>query len=238
MAKSGKNWSEEELKAAVDAYLEMLQLESSGRPYSKAEINKRLRDNVLSNRSKGSIEYRMQNISATLHELCLPWIQGYKPASNVGSRIKDQIKEMLSRKGAVDKQIYLPTAEYEELDNKVQALRSGLKVALLNGEPRGITTPEKVTSSTTSHKRDPLVKAWVLETANGFCEACGSSAPFATSGGIPFLEVHHMNLLADGGPDTIANTVAICPNCHRRLHHARDKEEFKNHHDRAGLNEA
>jgi len=24
--------------------------------------------------------------------------------------------------------------------------------------------------------------------------------------------------LADGGPDTPGNTVAVCPNCHRHLH--------------------
>ncbi len=32
------------------------------------------------------------------------------------------------------------------------------------------------------------------------------------------LEVHHVIRLADGGSDTINNSVALCPNCHRELH--------------------
>jgi len=34
----------------------------------------------------------------------------------------------------------------------------------------------------------------------------------------PYLEVHHMIQLADGGEDTTENAVALCPNCHRQLH--------------------
>ena len=33
-----------------------------------------------------------------------------------------------------------------------------------------------------------------------------------------FLECHHIIWLAQGGEDTIANTVALCPNCHRKMH--------------------
>jgi hypothetical protein len=39
--------------------------------------------------------------------------------------------------------------------------------------------------------------------------------------GSPFLETHHLIRLADGGPDTVENAVAVCPNCHRRLHYGR-----------------
>jgi 5-methylcytosine-specific restriction enzyme A len=33
-----------------------------------------------------------------------------------------------------------------------------------------------------------------------------------------YLECHHIVWLAEGGEDTIANTVALCPNCHRKMH--------------------
>ena len=36
--------------------------------------------------------------------------------------------------------------------------------------------------------------------------------------GEPYLEAHHVIRLADGGKDTIDNVVAICPNCHRKVH--------------------
>jgi hypothetical protein len=43
-------------------------------------------------------------------------------------------------------------------------------------------------------------RAWVLATAKGFCEACANQAPFFADDGSPFLEVHHVKMLADGVP--------------------------------------
>lgn len=39
----------------------------------------------------------------------------------------------------------------------------------------------------------------------------------------PTLEVHHLRRLADGGSDTVANAVALCPNCHREIHYGINK---------------
>ena len=69
-------------------------------------------------------------------------------------------------------------------------------------------------------RRNPDVVAEVLERANGKCELCNCPAPFLrTSNQAPYLEVHHMVKLADGGEDTVDNAVAACPNCHRKAHH-------------------
>ena len=43
----------------------------------------------------------------------------------------------------------------------------------------------------------------------------------------PFLEVHHIQPLAEGGKDTVKNTVALCPNCHREAHFGINKEKLK-----------
>lgn len=63
---------------------------------------------------------------------------------------------------------------------------------------------------------------WVAEhakrRASGCCELCGTAAPFKDRTGRPYLETHHILWLARGGADTIANTVALCPNCHKRVH--------------------
>jgi 5-methylcytosine-specific restriction endonuclease McrA len=69
-------------------------------------------------------------------------------------------------------------------------------------------------------KRDQKVKAWVLTEACGLCELCQQAAPFITENGDPYLEVHHVVSIARQGADTVENTVALCPNCHRLLHHA------------------
>jgi len=52
------------------------------------------------------------------------------------------------------------------------------------------------------------------------------SAPFSKEDGVPYLEVHHVVHLANDGSDTTANTVAACPNCHRALHLASNKDSL------------
>lgn len=220
-------WSNDELKAAVSAYLKMLSLERRGETYSKSEVNKGLRQGSLFGRSKGSIEYRMQNISAALEELCLPWIPGYKPARNLGVGVKDRIRQILVDEGAVDDSIFEPTNNLTDLRKKVARLRSEIGRSITNGKPRGRKSPAQINSSSCQFERDPLVRAWVLETAEGSCEACGEAAPFVDAEGIPFLEVHHVLPLADGGPDIVENAIAVCPNCHRRLHYGADKAKLK-----------
>lgn len=224
---NGDDWSEAELEAAVEAYLKMLSWEQTGVPFSKSAINTELRAGPLSTRSKGSVEYRMQNISSTLHELCLPWINGYKPAGNVGVNVKDRLRTILKRQGVVEVELAAPTANNSELVRRTADLRKRLGKKVTEGVPRGQMTPKQVTSTTTQFSRDPLVRAWVLEVSDGMCEACGSAAPFIGGDGAPFLEVHHVTPLADGGPDVIENTIAVCPNCHRRLHLSQDRQTYR-----------
>lgn len=80
-------------------------------------------------------------------------------------------------------------------------------------------TPTTVVMQGIRYQRNPDVVAAVLERADGHCERCRNPAPFRRSDGTPYLEVHHSIRLADGGPDTVANALALCPNCHRELHY-------------------
>ncbi|MDA8093086.1 MAG: HNH endonuclease [Betaproteobacteria bacterium] len=217
-----KEWSESELEAAVDAYLWMRGQELHGAPYSKAAVNRQLREGVLAGRSEASIEYRMRNISAALEELCLPRIAGYLPAKNVGTGVKDRIRHVLAEKGMFNAEDYAASADEETLAQRVSALRRRTLV----GVPRGVETPQRVNGSSSSFARDPLVKAWILQNAKGCCEACDQPAPFWAEDGSPFLEVHHVRPLARGGSDQVSNAVALCPNCHRRCHQSGDREQF------------
>ena len=56
---------------------------------------------------------------------------------------------------------------------------------------------------------------------------CEKDAPFKDKNGKPYLESHHVITLAEGGPDAIFNTVAMCPNCHRKVHTLNAKEDVK-----------
>jgi 5-methylcytosine-specific restriction enzyme A len=69
------------------------------------------------------------------------------------------------------------------------------------------------------YERSSHVRAYVLARSNGQCEACGRAAPFRTLIGVPYLEPHHIRRLGDGGPDDPRFMGAVCPNCHREIHH-------------------
>lgn len=71
--------------------------------------------------------------------------------------------------------------------------------------------------------RNQMVVAAALYRADGICEKCKGQAPFLRDiDNTPFLEVHHIVTLAEGGEDTFENTLAICPNCHRQLHYGKN----------------
>jgi hypothetical protein len=61
----GQPWTRYEVDLIVADYFEMLRAELSGEGFSKADHNRELRPK-LNGRSKSSIEYKHQNISAVL----------------------------------------------------------------------------------------------------------------------------------------------------------------------------
>jgi 5-methylcytosine-specific restriction protein A len=67
------------------------------------------------------------------------------------------------------------------------------------------------------YERDPSVSEYAKLRANGICQLCNQPAPFKNLDGEPYLETHHIIQLANGGPDTIENVAALCPNCHRKM---------------------
>ncbi|RYG89834.1 MAG: hypothetical protein EON59_00895 [Alphaproteobacteria bacterium] len=93
-------WSDEELQAAVEAYLVMLVDEQAGRSVNKAEVRRSLIQGALAGRSEGAIEYRMQNISSVLSDMKRPWIAGYKPADNLGPTNRARIEHLLRQLSA------------------------------------------------------------------------------------------------------------------------------------------
>lgn len=109
-----------------------------------------------------------------------------------------------------------------ELEAKVRSLRSQKALPA----PSGQESPKWIEVTIRQALRDPAVKAWVLKASAGKCNYCLKLAPFKDDDGKPFLEVHHVKHLVDGGADTIANTVALCPNCHRAFHFAQNRKRM------------
>lgn len=80
--------------------------------------------------------------------------------------------------------------------------------------------------SGTQHNRSEVVKEFARRSANGVCQGCEEEAPFYSKDDRPFLEVHHLKMLGDNGVDHPDNVIALCPNCHRRVHEGKDGHQY------------
>ena len=70
------------------------------------------------------------------------------------------------------------------------------------------------------------IHSYAIQRSKGICESCETAAPFTTRNGTPYLEVHHLIPISQGGPDHPENVAAVCPNCHRRTEKSKDSYEF------------
>jgi len=131
-----------------------------------------------------------------------------------GSQIAASEKELA--------ELFASESDHEKLDQKVRRIKSLRDLP----RPDGAINPLRTTHSVELIERNPLVKAWVLREANGVCQLCEQIGPFKDSDGQPFLEVHHIQPLAEDGADMLFNAVALCPNCHRRCHYGSDRQEI------------
>ncbi|CAH0321842.1 hypothetical protein SRABI84_05298 [Peribacillus simplex] len=82
-------------------------------------------------------------------------------------------------------------------------------------------------TQTTVYDRSVYIKEFARRVSNGICQLCEKSAPFLDKQGKPFLEVHHIHYLSKGGSDNMENVVAVCPNCHRKIHQLELEEDVK-----------
>nr|WP_245419013.1 HNH endonuclease signature motif containing protein [Phyllobacterium endophyticum] len=87
-------------------------------------------------------------------------------------------------------------------------------------------SPGKTKTTTTVFERSRHVRDYVVARAKGTCEGCKGPAPFLRSNGVPYLEPHHIRRMTDGGPDDPRHVIALCPNCHRRVHSGADGFDF------------
>lgn len=88
-----QGWSDEELKASVDAYRVMLEKQNAQKKFVKAHVYRELA--LRFGREEGAFERRMQNISSIYQESGFNWVQGLKPQKNIGSVIKPRLVEMI-----------------------------------------------------------------------------------------------------------------------------------------------
>lgn len=96
--------------------------------------------------------------------------------------------------------------------------------------PGGVPVPNKRQGiGGGSYVRNPNIAAAALEAAAFKCEINNAHQTFVSSAkDLPFVEAHHLVPMSQQGSydfslDVTANIVALCPLCHKLLHHAKPK---------------
>ncbi len=92
--------------------------------------------------------------------------------------------------------------------------------------PNGNPTPDRIEGRTFGYLRDLKVRSAVLKRANGHCEYCKETG-FLKANGERYIEAHHIIALADSGPDTMSNVIALCANHHREAHFGKNAEALE-----------
>jgi predicted HNH restriction endonuclease len=94
-------------------------------------------------------------------------------------------------------------------------------------ESDGASRPATRVLVARDYDRNPLVISVARLRASHKCEMRDCPHPiFETAGGLPYMEVHHIIPLADGGEDTIENVACLCPAHHREIHLGRRAAEL------------
>lgn len=107
----------------------------------------------------------------------------------------------------------LPEAGGEPGRRNVRVISSG--IARSPAEKTAKTGEREAAENLSGHDK---VSENARRNANGLCQLCGLPAPFTGHDGQPYLELHHIVPLEEGGSHTTGNLVALCPNCHRKMH--------------------
>lgn len=116
--------------------------------------------------------------------------------------------------------------DFEEAEAKeIERLK---KVGWVEASEIGNVSPSSKYCTIKHHDRIPTVSAIAKLRAGFKCEVYGCNYnPFIGLYKIPYVEVHHIKRLADGGEDTLKNIACLCPNHHREIHFGEKKEKLR-----------
>lgn len=181
------------------------------------------------NQNKTLYESRTNGVDVHLFEVLNPTEYTYH---GIVQLVKDPYQEDQVDSEGNRRKVWMfpikPVNEAAEIDSdKIQAsaARKQKKAATMSNEElkdaaknRSTDKPGERKVKSTQIERDEFVSEYAKRLAGGKCCLCSKPAPFNKADGTPYLETHHVIWLSDGGADSIDNTVALCPNCHRKMH--------------------
>lgn len=153
-----------------------------------------------------------------------PWTfrgGGVEIPPTIAVKLEKVWQDFLSKANGPEK--YAPSQKTTEEFDKEQADRESQAEKLSDEalQKKALAASSKCPVSEGRAKqfaRNPYVAAYAKRRTKGICQLCSSPAPFNNKANNPHLETHHIIWLSKGGEDSIQNTVALCPNCHRKMH--------------------
>lgn len=169
-------------------------------PKTKAPFNRLGRGNM------GYLFFANQE----LYEFIINKIVEVQKTENDMQRVKELLDLVNQQNGSKN--------EFEEQMNFEEIKAKQLSRKQLVEQAKKVKPNNSQKAETTVYYRSPYIKELVKQFANGKCQLCKKQAPFFDRNNKPYLEEHHVKCLADEGTDTVDNVVAICPNCHRKVH--------------------
>lgn len=88
-------WTPGHVEALLALYFVFLYCQRGGDAYQKAAAVRKLAADQ--DRTKGSIECKMMNVSAVLSDLGHDWVTGYKPLANYNKALSDQVTDYIAK---------------------------------------------------------------------------------------------------------------------------------------------
>lgn len=144
-------------------------------------------------------------------------VQVFKPIhKHELMKIRHRIKEPDNRAFKIEDEREIQTIlqlieqNTSEFTLSIKCLKKGLDIAETCSKNKSIeelvalsesnfSINRKYTTETTIYNRNPYLKSLIKKLAQGECQLCEKSAPFLDSQEEPYLEVHHVTRLANGG---------------------------------------
>jgi len=192
-----EHWTEARLAAAVEAYRWMQRRIADGLRLNKRQLYRDLaREHGL---TPGAWEYRMQNISHVLHQLDEDWIDGLKPAKNVGPKKNGILIKLLT----VGSPTSVPPATLTRLEQQRQLVNAS-----------GFFLPDNV-----EDLRDRVLRSIVQRQGQrnfraALIEAYGGKCAMTGCGVVDVLEAAHIHRYMGRDTNVVPNGLLLRADVH------------------------
>jgi hypothetical protein len=191
------DWTHEQLAAAVEAYRWMQVRTVEGLKLNKTQL---YRDLALKHgRTSKAWEYRMQNISHVLDELKEEWIEGLKPAKNVGPEVTGVLIKLLK--------VGLPSAVSPAPLTLLEQQRQLV-------DQSGYFLPENVEDQRIRALRSIVQRQGQRKFRADLLEAYGSKCAMTGCGVVDVLEAAHINPYLGKATNIVSNGLLLRADVH------------------------